>query len=290
MFFGVVAVLMLGFPVAFTLAGTSLIFAGIGWQFDAFNPALFGTLVSRYVGAMVNEVLVAVPLFVFMGVMLERSRIAEQLLVTMAQLFGSLRGGLGLSVIMVGALLAASTGIVGATVVTMGLLSLPAMLTRRLRSEARLRHHLRLRHARPDHPALDRPDLHGGHPPGSQCPGSDGARQLRPQPGVRRRPVRRRLHPRLHPGRPLHGLDHSGRDLPAAGGSGAGDECRGAPRPAEERRRGARSGAGPDRRGAGLHPCRHRHADRIRFGRCRRSHAAGRRHGGSSATRSCGMS
>jgi tripartite ATP-independent transporter DctM subunit len=128
MFFGVVGVLMLGFPVAFTLAGTSLIIAGIGWQFDAFNPALFGTLVSRYVGAMVNEVLVAVPLFVFMGVMLERSRIAEQLLVTMAQLFGSLRGGLGLSVIMVGALLAASTGIVGATVVTMGLLSLPAML------------------------------------------------------------------------------------------------------------------------------------------------------------------
>jgi len=128
MFFGVVAVLMLGFPVAFTLAGTSLIFAGIGWQFGVFNPALFGTLISRYVGAMVNEVLVAVPLFVFMGVMLERSRIAEQLLVTMAQLFGSLRGGLGLSVIMVGALLAASTGIVGATVVTMGLLSLPAML------------------------------------------------------------------------------------------------------------------------------------------------------------------
>jgi tripartite ATP-independent transporter DctM subunit len=128
MFFGVVGVLMLGFPVAFTLAGTSLIIAGIGWQFDAFNPALFGTLVSRYVGAMVNEVLVAVPLFVFMGVMLERSRIAEQLLITMAQLFGSLRGGLGLSVIMVGALLAASTGIVGATVVTMGLLSLPAML------------------------------------------------------------------------------------------------------------------------------------------------------------------
>jgi tripartite ATP-independent transporter DctM subunit len=128
MFFGVVGVLMLGCPVAFTLAGTSLIIAGIGWQFDAFNPALFGTLVSRYVGAMVNEVLVAVPLFVFMGVMLERSRIAEQLLITMAQLFGSLRGGLGLSVIMVGALLAASTGIVGATVVTMGLLSLPAML------------------------------------------------------------------------------------------------------------------------------------------------------------------
>lgn len=128
MFFGVIVVLMLGFPVAFTLAGTSLIIAGIGWLLDAFQPALFGTLASRYVGAMTNEVLVAVPLFVFMGVMLERSRIAEQLLVTMAQLFGTLRGGLGLSVIMVGALLAASTGIVGATVVTMGLLSLPAML------------------------------------------------------------------------------------------------------------------------------------------------------------------
>ncbi|WP_158048033.1 TRAP transporter large permease [Skermanella pratensis] len=128
MFFGVIAILLLGFPVAFTLAGTSLIIAGIGWLLDAFNPALFGTLASRYVGAMTNEVLVAVPLFVFMGVMLERSRIAEQLLVTMAQLFGSLRGGLGLSVILVGALLAASTGIVGATVVTMGLLSLPAML------------------------------------------------------------------------------------------------------------------------------------------------------------------
>ena len=97
---------------------------------------------------MLNDVLVAVPLFIFMGMMLERSGIAEQLLTTMGRLFGSLRGGLGISVILVGALLAASTGVVGATVVTMGLLSLPAMLRARLRPEARQRHHLRLRHAR----------------------------------------------------------------------------------------------------------------------------------------------
>ncbi len=128
MFFGIIGVLMLGYPVAFTLAGTSLLFGLIGWLLGAFDPSNLSSLASRYVGTMVNEVLVAVPLFVFMGVMLERSKIAEQLLMTMGQLFGGLRGGLGLSVIVVGALLAASTGIVGATVVTMGLLSLPAMM------------------------------------------------------------------------------------------------------------------------------------------------------------------
>ena len=119
---------LIGYPVAFTLAGTALIFSLIGHLLGAFDFALFTGLASRYFGVMVNEVLVAVPLFIFMGVMLERSRIAEALLETMGQLFGPLRGGLGLSVIAVGALLAASTGIVGATVVTMGLLSLPAML------------------------------------------------------------------------------------------------------------------------------------------------------------------
>lgn len=128
LFFGVIGMLMLGFPVAFTLGGASLIAAGIGWSFDVFRPAFFGTLASRYFGSMVNEVLVAVPLFVFMGVMLERSKIAEELLETMGLVFGRMRGGLGVSVILVGALLAASTGIVGATVVTMGLLSLPAMM------------------------------------------------------------------------------------------------------------------------------------------------------------------
>jgi TRAP-type mannitol/chloroaromatic compound transport system permease large subunit len=121
-------VLMLGFPVAFSLGGTALAFALIGNHFHDFDLRLLGGLPSRTFGVMVNEVLVAVPLFVFMGVMLERAKIAEQLLDTMGLLFGRMRGGLAISVIFVGMLLAASTGIVGATVVTMGLLSLPSML------------------------------------------------------------------------------------------------------------------------------------------------------------------
>lgn len=128
MFPAVVACLMFGFPVAFTLSGVALVFAAFGYAFGMFDTALLGGLPSRLYGIMVNQVFVAVPLFVFMGVVLERSKIAENLLVTMGQLFGSMRGGLGLSVIFIGALLAASTGVVGATVVTMGLLSLPAML------------------------------------------------------------------------------------------------------------------------------------------------------------------
>jgi tripartite ATP-independent transporter DctM subunit len=128
MFFGIIGVLMLGFPVAFTLPGVALIFAAIGWGLGIFDPSNLSSIAPRYIGTMTNDVLVAVPLFIFMGMMLERSGIAEQLLITMGRLFGSLRGGLGLSVVVVGALLAASTGIVGATVVTMGLLSLPAML------------------------------------------------------------------------------------------------------------------------------------------------------------------
>lgn len=128
MFFAIIGVLMLGFPVAFSLAGTALIFGLIGWWFGVYDPSNYGSLVGRYIGLMTNEVLVAVPLFIFMGVVLERSGIAERLLVTMGKLFGNVRGGLGFSVIIVGALLAASTGVVGATVVTMGLISLPAML------------------------------------------------------------------------------------------------------------------------------------------------------------------
>lgn len=127
MFFGVIGMLMLGFPVAFSLAGTSLIFGAIGYYFEVFDFSNLASLAGRYIGFMTNEVLVAVPLFVFMGVMLERSKIAEELLLTMGKLFGNVRGGLGISVILVGALLAASTGVVGATVVTMGLISLPAM-------------------------------------------------------------------------------------------------------------------------------------------------------------------
>ncbi len=128
MFAVVCLVLLLGYPVAFTLAGTALMFAFGGMLFGIFDTALLGALPSRIFGTMSNTTLIAVPLFVFMGVMLEKSRIAEELLENMASAFGSIRGGLGYSVVIVGMLLAASTGIVGATVVTMGLMSLPTML------------------------------------------------------------------------------------------------------------------------------------------------------------------
>lgn len=128
LFASVIGTLMIGYPIAITLAGTSLIFAWIGHAFGVFDYQILGGLPSRYLGSMINEVLVAVPLFIFMGLVLERSGIAEMLLTTMGQLFGKLRGGLAYSVVLVGALLAASTGVVGATVVTMGLISLPAML------------------------------------------------------------------------------------------------------------------------------------------------------------------
>jgi tripartite ATP-independent transporter DctM subunit len=130
LFVTVILVLLAGFPVAFTLGGTALIFAGFGIIGGGFNEALLLGLPNRVFGIMTNETLMAVQLFVFMGVTLERARIAEELLDTLSGLFGSLRGGLGISVTIVGMLLAASTGIVGATVVTMGLLSLPTMLKR----------------------------------------------------------------------------------------------------------------------------------------------------------------
>jgi tripartite ATP-independent transporter DctM subunit len=131
LFLSVCLVLLLGYPVAFSLGGTALAFAWIGGMTGYFDDAFLQALPNRLYGIMTNETLIAVPLFVFMGVMLERSRVAENLLDTMASLFGPLRGGLGISVTLVGMLLAASTGIVGATVVTMGLLSLPTMLKRR---------------------------------------------------------------------------------------------------------------------------------------------------------------
>ncbi|MDH3767486.1 MAG: TRAP transporter large permease subunit, partial [Gammaproteobacteria bacterium] len=131
LFLVVVLLLLAGYPVAFTLAGTALAFALIGSMTGHFDPTFLNIIPSRiYGGVMTNEILVAVPLFVFMGVMLERARIAESLLDTLGLLFGRLRGGLGVGVLLVGVLLAASTGIVGATVVTMGLLSLPTMLKR----------------------------------------------------------------------------------------------------------------------------------------------------------------
>jgi len=128
LFLSVLGTLLIGYPIAITLAGTSLIFAFIGNQLGTFDYAILNGLPSRYLGTMTNDVLVAVPLFIFMGLILEKSGLAEALLTTMGQLFGPLRGGLAFSVIIVGALLAASTGVVGATVITMGLISLPAML------------------------------------------------------------------------------------------------------------------------------------------------------------------
>ena len=128
MFAAICALLMLGFPVALTLAGTSLLFAAIGTLLGIFEYHYLAAIPERIFGIMGNETLIAVPLFIFMGNTLEKSNIAEKLLKNMAQLFGRKPGGLGVSVVIVGSLLAASTGIVGATVVTMALLSLPAML------------------------------------------------------------------------------------------------------------------------------------------------------------------
>ncbi|HSP49818.1 MAG TPA: TRAP transporter large permease subunit [Pseudolabrys sp.] len=128
MVIAVIAALMAGYPVALTLAGTSLIFAVLGHALGAMNFAILGALPQRIFGVMTNEVLLAIPMFIFMGVMLERSRVAEELLETMGRLFGTLRGGLGISVVIVGTLLAAAKGVVGATTVTMGLIVLPTML------------------------------------------------------------------------------------------------------------------------------------------------------------------
>jgi tripartite ATP-independent transporter DctM subunit len=125
---GLLAALATGYPVAFALGGTALLFAGLGILTGTFDAAFLEAFPNRVFGTMTNDTLLAVPLFVFMGVMLERSRLAEALLENVAALFGTRRGGLAVAVLLVGALLAASTGIVGATVVTMGLISLPTML------------------------------------------------------------------------------------------------------------------------------------------------------------------
>jgi len=130
MFISVCFVLLSGYPVALSLAGTALAFAFVASSTGHFDEVFLEALPNRLFGIMENETLIAVPLFIFMGIMLERSKVAEGLLDTMASLFGSLRGGLGISVTLVGMLLAASTGIIGATVVTMGLLALPTMLRR----------------------------------------------------------------------------------------------------------------------------------------------------------------
>ena len=129
--FGVIClVLLAGFPVAFSLAGTALIFAGVGILTGTFESAFLGAIPNRLYGDMTNMTLVAVPLFVFMGVLLEKSNLAQDLLSNMSEVIGGFRGSLAIAVIFVGALIAASTGIVGATVIAMGLISLPIMLSR----------------------------------------------------------------------------------------------------------------------------------------------------------------
>lgn len=128
LFAAVCLILMLGYPVAFTLAGTALAFAVGGILAGNFDADFLAALPGRLFGTINNVTLIAVPLFILMGVILEKSKIAEELLGSMGKLFAGVRGGLGISVVIVGMLLAASTGIVGATVVTMGLLSLPTML------------------------------------------------------------------------------------------------------------------------------------------------------------------
>lgn len=128
MFAGLMVAVLSGFPVAFAIAGTAVLFAYLGWALGVMNISLLGAMSQRVFGTLSNEILIAIPLFVLMGGILEKSRIAETLLETMGALFGRLRGGLGISVVLVGALLAASTGIVGATVVAMGMIALPTML------------------------------------------------------------------------------------------------------------------------------------------------------------------
>lgn len=128
MFVALIAMLLLGYPVAFTLAANGMLFALIGIGLGLLTPALFQALPQRVFGIMTNDTLLALPFFTFMGLILERSGMAEDLLDTIGQLFGPVRGGLAFAVVGVGALLAATTGVVSASVISMGLISLPIML------------------------------------------------------------------------------------------------------------------------------------------------------------------
>ena len=179
MFAALVVFLLLGYPVAFALAANGLLFALIGIELGLFRPNFLQALPERVYGVMNNDTLLAIPFFTFMGLILERSGMAEDLLDTIGQLFGPIRGGLAYAVIFVGALLAATTGVVAASVISMGLISLPIMLRYGYDRRARLRRDRGLRHAGADHPALAGADRHG-----------------RPARPLGRRHVRGRLHPR----------------------------------------------------------------------------------------------
>ena len=219
--------LFFGYPVALTLGGVSLGFAVLGHIAGAISFSFLGALPQRIYGVMTNEVLLAIPLFIFMGVMLERSRIAEELLETMARLFGALRGGLGISVAIVGTLLAAAKGVVGATTVTMGLIVLPTMLRHGYDKRLAAGTVAATATLGADFPAGDRagaarrPALH--RLPGGAAP----AGQFRAVVGDGQRPVRRRAHSGLRAGRALHPLsDRHGGVLSA---DLAGDPARSRP-------------------------------------------------------------
>lgn len=141
MFVVALLMLLLGFPVAFTFAGVALFFGVLAEGFE-----LFAFMPYRIQSVMENTILMAIPLFIFMGVVLQKTRLAEQLLVAMAQLFGRVNGGIAISTILVGALLAASTGVVGASVVAMGLISLPSMLKHNYDKELVAARSVRLAH------------------------------------------------------------------------------------------------------------------------------------------------
>ncbi|HTP96922.1 MAG TPA: TRAP transporter large permease subunit, partial [Burkholderiales bacterium] len=128
MFAGLVGVLLIGYPVAFSLAANGLLFAFIGISMGLLHPSLLQALPERVLGIMANSTLLAIPFFTLMGLILERSGMAEELLDTIGQLFGAIRGGIAYAVVFVGALLAATTGVVAASVIAMGLISLPVMM------------------------------------------------------------------------------------------------------------------------------------------------------------------
>ena len=265
MFAAVIAALMMGYPVVFTLAGTGFAFGLIGHLFGAFDLSYFNALPLRYWGILNNDVLIAVPLFIYMGVMLERSGIAEDLLRTLGEVFGRLPGGLGFSVILVGALLAASTGIVGATVTTMALISLPAMLRTGYNKELAsglIAATGTLAQIIPPSTVLvflavimqtanSQVQLAKGNFVAGDAFG--------------RRPVRGRLHSGPDPRRPLRAVGDRHDRRPAEFGAADGGVAR--PRPLPQGGGGAGAHAASDHRGAGLDHRRRRDSDRGRFGR-----------------------
>lgn len=162
MFAALIIVLLLGYPVAFALAFVGFFFGFIGIELGLLPATLFQAIPDRIFGQMSNETLLAIPFFTFMGLILEKSGMAEDLLDTIGQLFGPVRGGIAFAVIFVGAILAATTGVVAASVISMGLISLPIMLRYGYDRKIAMRHNRCLRHASADHTAKPRLDRAGG--------------------------------------------------------------------------------------------------------------------------------